>query len=144
MSSTLYRTYNPKWATYLGDGSGRDSYIIFNNGGLNELRQYNGSQHNGFNLGTMPTQKSVTPVKEATAFDYTPDGSGRDSYIIRSFGLKRNYRSGYREFEKGLRTGSTTPIMDSRQISRNYPFANDITRYNNWPSQQAVAEGIKK
>ena len=63
-----------------------------------------------------PTHKGVTPVKEASAFDYVPDGSGRDLYIIRSYGLKRNYKSGFREFERGLRTGSTTPMMDSRQI----------------------------
>ena len=61
-----------------------------------------------------PTQKGVTPVKEASAFDYVPDGSGRDLYIIKSYGLKRNYKSGFREFERGLRTGSTTPMMDSR------------------------------
>ena len=115
MSASLYRTSNPKWVTYLGDGAGRDQYIIFNNGGLNELREYRGSQPNTFNLGPLHAHKGVTPVKEATAFDYTPDGSGRDSYIIRSFGLKRDYRSGYKDFERGLRSGSTTPIMDSRQ-----------------------------
>jgi hypothetical protein len=36
--SSLYRTDNPKWVTYWGDGNGRDSFIIFNNGGLNEMR----------------------------------------------------------------------------------------------------------
>ena len=112
MASSLYRTFDPKWVTYLGDGSGRDSYIVFNNGGLNELRQYRGSQYNGFNLGANTPFKTVTPVKEATAFDYTPDGSGRDSYIIRAYGLKRDYRSGFKEFERGLRSGSTTPVMD--------------------------------
>lgn len=54
------------------------------------------------------------PFKEATAFDYVPDGSGRDVYIIRNYGLKNNYRSKYREFEKGLRASEGTPIMDAR------------------------------
>jgi hypothetical protein len=59
-------------------------------------------------------RQTVTPTKEPTAFDYIPDGSGRDSYIIRSFGLKRNYRSKFREFESQLRSGSHTPMMDAR------------------------------
>ena len=45
------------------------------------------------------------PRKEPTAFDYVPDGSGRDSYVIFNYGLKANYRSGYKEFEKDLRSG---------------------------------------
>lgn len=32
--TNLHRTFNPKYTHYLGDGSGRDSYIIKNNGGL--------------------------------------------------------------------------------------------------------------
>lgn len=31
---SLYRTLDPKFTTYQGDGSGRDSYIIFSDGGL--------------------------------------------------------------------------------------------------------------
>jgi hypothetical protein len=30
----LSRTFDPKYAHYYGDGAGRDSYIISNNGGL--------------------------------------------------------------------------------------------------------------
>ena len=30
----IMRTYNPGYANYAGDGTGRDSYIILNNGGL--------------------------------------------------------------------------------------------------------------
>ena len=30
----MMRTHNPTYANYSGDGSGRDSYIILNNGGL--------------------------------------------------------------------------------------------------------------
>ena len=93
MSSGIYRTFNPKWVTYWGDGGGRDQYILFNNGGLNEQRVYNGSQYNGFKNNGMPIQKGVTAKKDATAFDYKPDGSGRDLYIINNYGLKRNYKS---------------------------------------------------
>lgn len=34
MESSMARTYNPGYASYTGDGSGRDSYVITNNGGL--------------------------------------------------------------------------------------------------------------
>lgn len=30
----LSRTYDPKFIHYSGDGKGRDSYILYNNGGL--------------------------------------------------------------------------------------------------------------
>jgi len=52
--------------------------------------------------------------KEATAFDYVPDGTGRDSYVIFNHGLKANYRSSFREFERGLRGDEGTPMMDAR------------------------------
>jgi hypothetical protein len=32
--SGLYRTDHPKFPTYRGDGTGRDSYIIFEDGGF--------------------------------------------------------------------------------------------------------------
>lgn len=104
MYSTLGRTFNPKFTTYGGDGNGRDGYIIFNNGGLNELRDYQGSVgDNKLKTGPNLLQHTAQPRKEATAFDYVPDGSGRDTYIIRSFGLKRDYKSNYNDFQKQLR-----------------------------------------
>ena len=87
------RTYHPKYVTYTGEGAGRENYVIFNNGGLHGLRDYRGSQYNGFNLGPNPQHHAITPKKDAVAFDYKPDGTGRDLYVIRLFGLKRNYKS---------------------------------------------------
>jgi len=113
--ASLNRTFNPTWVTYRGDGYGRDQYIVFNNGGLNEQRMYTGVQSSKHDFKVSPhahRRIQVTPHKEATAFDYTPDGSGRDLYIIRSYGLKNNYRSQYRHFEKTLRTGFETPLAD--------------------------------
>ena len=96
------RTYYPKYTTYTGDGAGRDHYIVFNNGGLHGLRDYRAQTKPGFNLGPNLPHEKVTPCKEPTAFDYKPDGTGRDTYIIKLHGLKRNYRSQNREFEKSL------------------------------------------
>lgn len=84
----------------------------------------------------------VTPHKDATAIDYIPDGTGRDTYITKSFGLKRNYKSSFREFEKSLRDHTDTPVMDSR-VNRNSPFKPEATIYTNWPSPTAVKENKK-
>jgi hypothetical protein len=80
--SSLNRTYHPKWATYWGDGNGRDHYITFNNGGLNEQRMYGSSGKNTWkDTATVPTYHAA-PRKDATAINYTGNGSGRDSYVI--------------------------------------------------------------
>ena len=44
--NNLWRTENIKYTTYFGDGKGRDQYITFCNGGLNELRTFKGSNPN--------------------------------------------------------------------------------------------------
>ena len=80
------------------------------------MRTYNIKQKEGFTTSPLKPRAIITPRKEATAFDYAPDGSGRDLYIIRNYGLKANYRSKYREFERDLRSGSPTPNMDARRI----------------------------
>ena len=80
--------------------------------------------------------KGVTPKKDATAFDYKPDGTGRDSYIINAFGLKNDYKSDYLGFQRGLRSGHETPVMDMRTRRRTNPTAIDITMFNNWPSSK--------
>lgn len=113
-ASPINRTYHPKYVTYTGDGAGRDHYIVFNNGSLHGLRDYKSSQKPGFNLGPNPAHSGVTPCKEPTAFDYKPDGTGRDLYIIKLHGLKRNYKSDFREFETALRSAEQTPKMDER------------------------------
>ena len=91
----LYRTEYIKHTQYNGDGKGRDGYIVFCNGGLNELRRYKGSNgvNTAFTKNPMRNHARTSPIggKEATAFDYVPDGQGRDTYIIRNYGLKRNY-----------------------------------------------------
>jgi hypothetical protein len=133
---SLYRTYDPKWTTYQGDGTGRDSYIVFANGGLNDVRVYNGSHPNSWQNSYHGMFKGVTPKKDATAFDYKPDGTGRDSYIINAFGLKNDYKSDYLGFQRGLRSVHETPVMDMRTRRKSNPAAIDITMFNNWPSSK--------
>jgi len=135
---TINRTYYPKYTTYTGDGSGRDGYVVFGNGGLHELRNYEGSKPREpfINTKSMPRTR-VAPKKDATAFDYVPDGSGRDSYIIFNFGLKANYQSSFREFERDLRTTQPTPHMDARIAAMNDKSGTTVASFRNWPSPQA-------
>lgn len=77
-------------------------------------RDYKGPTKGSFNLGPNLPHSGVTPVKEPTAFDYKPDGTGRDTYVIKLHGLKRDYKSNFREFERALRSGEQTPAMDAR------------------------------
>ena len=125
--SGLNRTFHPKFSTYWGDGTGRDSYVVMSNGGFNETRNYNGQQPNGWRTSTHGSAPYVAPQKDATAVDYIPDGSGRDNYIIRSFGLKRNYRSNYKNYERSLRSHEQTPLMDARAMNNRNPFIKDIS-----------------
>ncbi len=133
---TLKRTYDPKYTTYQGDGTGRDGYIVFANGGLNDVRNYNGSKPNNWQSSYHGTFKGVTPKKDATAFDYKPDGTGRDTYVINAFGLKNDYKSDYLGFQRGLRSEHETPMMDLKTRRRTNQTVIDITMYNNWPSAQ--------
>ena len=86
----MMRTYNPTAIGYSGDGSGRDSYVILNNGGLT-----NSDQKNPMWKPTIRSTRDTKMVthKPAVAFQYYADGSGRDSYVIRnSGGLVNEYR----------------------------------------------------
>lgn len=91
LEGTMCRTYNPGYATYMGDGSGRDNYIILNNGGLTRFdkpcmqipRKYGGSR-----------DSSPKGYKPTPSFKYVSDGSGRDSYVIQNGGgLVNDFRS---------------------------------------------------
>ena len=135
---TINRTYNPKYVTNYGDGSGRDGYAVFANGGLHDLRAYRGGQGKPvFNHNKGVPITHVTPRKDATAFDYVPDGTGRDTYVIFNYGLKANFKSDFKGYERGLRSPVDTPLMDNRHIARKDTWGVDSRNYRNWPSPKA-------
>ena len=92
VSTLLNRTYDPKFTTYRGDGMGRDTYITCGNGGLiADSGLPNHSPFTGFQasggLDKFYTNQGCHQVrhsshKDAVAFRYFGDGSGRDSYVI--------------------------------------------------------------
>lgn len=125
----LQRTEHIKFVTYGGDGNGRDHYIIFNNGGLNDLNYYKGSSRRDC-FSTSPQRANTTARKDPTAVDYIVDGSGRDTYILNAFGLKRNYKSpSIKDYQITLRAKDATPFMDHKSnVNRGLP----ITTFTNW------------
>ena len=88
--ANLWRTQRPRIPQYASDGSGRDYYIKYNNGGLweedhfkiikkpeYEYPRYN-NYHTLFHL--------AAPVK------FIPTGAGRETYIINSMGFCHDQR----------------------------------------------------
>jgi len=95
MESIRYRTFYPKLSTYGGDGSGRDSYIIFNNGGL--VRPHSKNQNIVKRSGAKIwyNRSTPTPQSNAKSFRYHSNGSGRDFYVtFNSGGLHQPYTPG--------------------------------------------------
>ncbi|MDR3549127.1 MAG: hypothetical protein P4M11_12860 [Candidatus Pacebacteria bacterium] len=80
---------SPKTAFYFSNGSGRDSYIAVNNGGMTvtkgaALALDHGKQTVLNREGGFPRPKgyvSKSPVIDAKHLFYHSDGSGRDSYV---------------------------------------------------------------
>lgn len=76
----ISRTHNPTYASYLGDGSGRDAYIILDNGGLTkEMKPSMMQKPKGFRS---PRDMRPMVSKPTASFNYKSDGTGRDSYVI--------------------------------------------------------------
>jgi len=134
VESTMCRTYNPGYASYMGDGSGRDNYIILNNGGLARndkacmqvAKKYGGGR-----------DYSPKPFKPTPSFKYQSDGSGRDSYVIKNHGgLVSDFRGGRADaiFLGTLRDSLKSNIRTSTETWR----GPEITDYLNWttPKQQ--------
>ena len=75
----MLRTHEPKYASYFGDGSGRDSYVIVNNGGLTSELKPNLMKRPFLNTCQ---NRNKSPQKSAVSLTYRSDGTGRDSYVI--------------------------------------------------------------
>lgn len=65
-----------KYSKYKLDGSGRDSYIFYNNGGLYQNRFYFSSRYQ--KLPSLDRSPSPIRPKQVT---YINNGTGRDTYI---------------------------------------------------------------
>ena len=87
----MRRTFNytsPKAAFYSSDGTGRDTYISINNGGMTSRKPFGGIVDSGkvFNyLGAFLNDNCFharTPSLGSKYFYYHSDGTGRDTYVV--------------------------------------------------------------
>ena len=84
----LYRTMKLNYVPYFTDGTGRDRYIAFDNGGFftnREVKKEN-SRRTGTSFDTKITYKYMSPYMKTPNFHYHSDGNGRDSYIYTNGG----------------------------------------------------------
>lgn len=138
IENTFVRTQHAKYASYYGDGFGRDSYISVNNGGLtgNEKANMMRRPHRR----TLRCENPNSPRKNPQTTTYKSDGSGRDSYVIHnSGGLVGDYKyfGSDQTFVNNLR-GNTAENIPHYPSSLHGPstvhYKADITTYLNWPS----------
>lgn len=136
----LQRTFYPKYVSYFGDGSGRDAFIVQNNGTLC-VPIKKGMGHTGVHLqkynSTVARRRSISPHKDATTFYYQSDGSGRDGYVLKdNGGLRATYNNrlnGDNVFRDSLRSDRKSPL---RHFQDPVHDKGDITTYLNWKSAQ--------
>lgn len=127
LEAGMTRTFCPKYANYSGDGSGRDSYVILNNGGLANSEK----RAMMWRPSKVPRPVDPKPYKQAPAKKYQSDGSGRDSYVLsNSGGLVADFRCSKADmnFAGGLRQHQTSPLRNTNDRWR----GPDGTDYLNW------------
>lgn len=81
LSRTTYRGTAVHTTNYQTNGTGRDTYIVRDNGGF--FAMYEPCRQG--DIGTFSPKrqyKAVAPVMTAKAVQYHSDGTGRDSYIV--------------------------------------------------------------
>ena len=85
MSQILFnRTVKTNIIIYPNDGTGRDCYIYFNNGGFwkDNIKRY--ALQEKFKRSSFARFRSIR--KTPPIWNYHADGSGRDSYILYDYG----------------------------------------------------------
>ena len=91
LEAQLMRTISPKYASYFGDGGGRDTYIAVNNGGLANADKQN-MMRRPFRATLRDKERDASPKKPVMPVNYHADGSGRDTYVVsNSGGLTKDY-----------------------------------------------------
>lgn len=127
LESTMHRTSNPKYSNYFGDGSGRDSYVVQNNGGLAN----NDKRGMMWRPTKMPAVLDPKPYKKVASLAYKSDGTGRDSYVVsNSGGLVGDFRCTKPDviFKAGLRQHALSQLPNASERWR----GPDQTDYLGW------------
>lgn len=79
---SLHRCFHPKHTSYPADGSGRDNYIGFDDGGLvPRPLPLQRASHAHFTFSRTQPLLTPAPKLEPGTHRYAADGSGRDYYV---------------------------------------------------------------
>lgn len=106
---------NPKVPIYRSDGHGRDSYILFSNGGFNDYPYSRSYKNDSF---TIPTNRSIPDLYKRRPIDrYVPDGGGRDYFIYRDIENDHDRLKDMPNFENILRKRDSS--QDYLRLSKN-------------------------
>jgi hypothetical protein len=106
---------NPKVPIYRSDGNGRDTYIVFSNGGFNNYPYSRSYKKDSF---TIPTNKSISDLFKRRPIDkYVPDGRGRDYFIFRDIQNEHDRLADIPNFENILRKRDSS--QDYLRLSKN-------------------------
>jgi hypothetical protein len=106
---------NPKVPIYRSDGHGRDTYIVFSNGGFNDYPYSRSYKKDSF---TIPINKSIPDLYKRRPIDkYVPDGRGRDYFIFRDIQDEHDKLADIPCFENILRKRG--PSQDYLRLSKN-------------------------
>lgn len=82
LSRATYRGQAVHTTNYQTNGTGRDTYIVRDNGGFFAMYEPNRQADIGTFSPGKRQFKAVAPVMTAKAVQYHSDGTGRDSYIV--------------------------------------------------------------
>ena len=88
--ANLWRTQRPRIPQYASDGSGRDYYIKYNNGGLWEEDHFKIIKKPDYERPRYSNYHTL--FHQAAPCKFIPTGAGRETYIINSMGLCHDQR----------------------------------------------------
>ena len=160
---------NPKVPIYRSDGNGRDTYIVFSNGGFNNYPYSRSYKKDSF---TIPTNKSISDLFKRRPIDkYVPDGRGRDYFIFRDIQNEHDRLADIPNFENILRKRDSSqdylrlsknpsskfekrlinrifygkcPGMKDRQLSPKVRFKKDIEKEKEMEENKSSEDNISK
>ena len=140
MFANNYHNVMPKTQNYFSDGSGRDTYICYDNGGYQYPSLKNPGNKRGFSRPA-----SAASAAPSRSQHYTSDGSGRDSYIKHGDGGMHNisrlddYGSAFRQSLRGY----SRPLT-SDPFTRAHSSWVDHRRLHNLRRTGAIARSCVK
>ena len=88
--ANLWRTQRPRIPQYASDGSGRDYYIKYDNGGIWENEKFKILKKPDYEYSKYSNYHTL--FHQAAPVKYIPTGAGRETYIINSMGLCHDQR----------------------------------------------------